>query len=321
MNKDLSSFISEVDIRKNIGDTCEYEVSKMAMDIYKKHYQPFKNYKEPTPFEDSIESYFRLKTAGKDTKGNNPNYRGAYLLESNENEGALDVLTADLLTSIKEPINALVIHPYSKLKKGEEIKEDILNGDIKANLQDACLLPYLKAFAKVYYWCGNMMPMICNPKGKNDTWEKKMFHILYLKKIDEKYYKDFVEGQITGSRLSTNKLLPTWGAHFEREWFIKNNYLNDFFEKDTDDNWVIKSISPICNIIKMKEEGNKVTEFEKWFINNTKLIIQRSYRIKNGYTGDWDEESFEQVKGTIKEVLKDAGMSDSISESYSKSPY
>ena len=43
------------------------------------------------------------------------------------------------------------------LRGGKEIKDRILNDALEI---PPGLEPYFKAFAIVYYWCGNMMPVV-----------------------------------------------------------------------------------------------------------------------------------------------------------------
>ena len=155
----VNEFINKVDITDSDNVTCEFEVRKKAMDFYKKY--PF--YKEDDweiiQFQNSVNHYNDLK---KDKNSDEieaykekseSGYKGAHLLV-NKSKGT--ALTADILTSITVPYKKITnVEP--SLKGGKEIKDGILKGDLEIPHD---LEHYFKAFATVYYWCGNMMPVV-----------------------------------------------------------------------------------------------------------------------------------------------------------------
>ena len=173
-------------------------------------------------------------------------------------------------------------------------------------LKNNDLLPYVKAFAYVYYWIGNMMPVVSNPTSgvRNvDNWNTKLNIILSL----------FNGEELSGKTPWKAK----WSGWISTEWkdkgkvfcsFCEENYLQDLYSMNEKNDPVVKDIVEGCNsiVIALEEEIIK-----KWFDNNTKIIIQRSYRIKNEFKEDWNapdkKDDKENVKCIIKDVYKKAG--------------
>ena len=60
------------------------------------------------------------------------------------------------------------------------------------------------------------------------------------------------------------------------------------------------------------DKDNKIAK--EWFLNNAKLIIQRSYRIQCQFFGDWncpkEKEHMENVKSIMRYVFKQAGFTE-----------
>lgn len=169
----VTDFINKVDITDSDNVNCEFEVRKKAMDFYKKYPYYEKDDWEIIKFQNSVDKYNKLKnnkeieTYKEKSKSG---YKGAHLLV-NKSKGI--ALTADILTSITVPYKKITnVEP--SLKGGKEMKDGILKGDLEIPHD---LKPYFKAFAIVYYWCGNMMPVVESfPPGSDgaDNWLWKM---------------------------------------------------------------------------------------------------------------------------------------------------
>lgn len=219
-----------------------------------------------------------------------------------------EVLTADIITSIGRAIrkylkksihkkignvnvkgihivNAIVDNPYLYICIGGEHRKIIFKEKV-----DIC---EIRAFALVVYWIGNMMPVPKNPAsgkgGENDDWHYKMQYIL-----------DIIYG-----RNNTNHQWDVWRNKWsdknKAKKFINGNYLRDMFLIGADDEYKVKD----------DNENN-------WFINNTKLIIQRSYRIVHNYNGSWNENSFKPVKDIIKTIFLTAKIPEEKAEEHCK---
>ena len=176
----VTDFINKVDITDSDNVNCEFEVRKKAMDFYKKYPYYEKDDWEIIKFQNSVNQYNTLKDAKKYNEievykeKSKSGYKGAHLLV-NKSKGI--GLTADILTSITVPYKKIT-NVVPSLKGGKEIKDEILKGDLEIPND---LEPYFKAFAIVYYWCGNMMPTVGNfrpgPYG-GDNWLLKMDTII-----------------------------------------------------------------------------------------------------------------------------------------------
>ena len=308
INQCVEKFIQDVDI-KSPNASCEYEVCENAMNFYK-NYPYYKGDEwKVIKFQGTLKDYYcsnddeREKYKwGKSTGG----YKGPHLLvkkTEKELEKRELALTADILTSIQSPINKILKKYGSCVKeKGAVIKEEILSNHNRfTGISD--LKPYLKAFAYVYYWCGNMMPTICNYKGNNDECINK------IKKIKDapeqelvEQYKNFISGKIRDMRQLKMGIWSEWARDFwgEKEkstsdWWLK--FVNDnYFEDYLDDNNKIRSDIKLFYEYKDSDE-------KEWFLNNTKLMIKRSYRIVHKYNGSWNEASFEPVREIIKTIF------------------
>ena len=274
-------FAKKVDI---IRDNCEYEVSYRAMKIYKYKYEYYKDY--------SIDET-------ELSKNFNTGYIGSCKLCSNN-----IVLTADILTSIRTLYKKLGGNKEEVVSgnnvRGEDIKKFILNEKFMTNEVKFPeeLKNYIKAFAIVYYWSGNMMPVISNFKGAlTDNWVYKMEVLKdYNKKGSHQDLREWI--------------IQQWGSDFEK--FVKENYLVDCFSKvDKEDSVVNQQINSL-----KKENVDILTEYnyalaKQLLLNHVKLIIQRSYRIENQFKGEWSGTTHEKcVKDIIKTIFSEAGFSE-----------
>lgn len=214
----VTDFINKVDIKDSDNVNCEFEVRKKAMDFYKKY--PF--YEEDDweiiKFQNSVNQYNNLMDAQKYNEieaykeKSESEYKGAHLLV-NKSKGI--ALTGDILTSITVPYKKITnVEPG--LKGGKEIKDGILKGDLEI---PHGLEPYFKAFAIVYYWCGNMMPTVGNfipgPHG-GDNWLLKMDTIIDCHTPDaNQNWRDWIK--------------ESWGEDLNK--FITDFYFEDCFDK------------------------------------------------------------------------------------------
>ncbi len=301
----VNEFINKVDITDSDNVTCEFEVRKKAMDFYKKY--PF--YEEDDwkiiKFQNSVDKYNKLKN-NKEIEAykekSKSGYKGAHLLV-NKSKGV--ALTADILTSIRLPCERIA-KVETCLRGGKEIKYGILKDDIEIPHD---LDPYFKAFAIVYYWCGNMMPTVGSfrpgPHG-GDNWLLKMDTI--------------IDCHTPGAHQNwRNWIKKNWGENLNK--FITDYYFEDCFEKNTlNIKYIVRESDPnfntancIPNISSLNNENMKNLQknnnklAKEFLINHVKVIIQRSYRIENKFHGDWKKEEEDEVKEIIKEVFVRAG--------------
>ena len=296
----VTDFINKVDITDSDNVNCEFEVRKKAMDFYKKYPYYEKDDWEIIKFQSSVNHYNNLKNfknydeieAYKEKSESE--YKGAHLLV-NKSKGI--ALTGDILTSITVPYKKITnVEP--SLKGGKEIKDGIIEGDLEI---PHGLEPYFKAFAIVYYWCGNMMPTVGNfipgPHG-GDNWLLKMDTIIDCHTPDaNQNWRDWIK--------------ESWGEDLNK--FITDYYFEDCFDKDS---LIIKNIVPSlkkdyvvslsCHYLHLLQE-NEHKLAKEFLINHVKVIIQRSYRIENEFHGDWKKEEEDEVKEIIKEVFARAG--------------
>lgn len=296
----VADFMNKVDITDSDNVNCEFEVRKKAMDFYKKY--PF--YEEDDweiiKFQNSVDKYNKLKN-DKEIEAykekSKSGYKGAHLLV-NKSKGI--ALTADILTSITVPYKKITnVEP--SLKGGKEIKDGILKGDLEIPHD---LEHYFKAFAIVYYWCGNMMPVVESfPPGSDgaDNWLWKM--------------KTIIECHTPGTHQNwRNWIKENWGEDLNK--FITDFYFEDCFGKDS---LTIKNIVPSLKeyyvfslsdryLDRLQKNNNKLAK--EFLINHVKVIIQRSYRIENEFHGDWKKEEEEEVKEIFKEIFAQAGFND-----------
>ncbi len=293
----VADFMNKVDITDSDNVNCEFEVRKKAMDFYKKY--PF--YEEDDweiiKFQNSVDKYNKLKN-DKEIEAykekSKSGYKGAHLLV-NKSKGI--ALTADILTSIKLPCERIASVETS-LKGGKEIKDGILKGNLEIPHD---LKPYFKAFAIVYYWCGNMMPVVESfPPGSDgaDNWLWKM--------------KTIIECHTPGTHQNwRNWIKENWGEDLNK--FITDFYFEDCFGKDS---LTIKNIVPSLKeyyvfslsdryLDRLQKNNNKLAK--EFLINHVKVIIQRSYRIENEFHGDWKKKEEDEVKGIFKEIFAQAG--------------
>jgi len=296
----VNEFINKVDITDSDNVNCEFEVRKKAMDFYKKY--PF--YEEDDweiiKFQNSVNQYNDLMDAQKYNEieaykeKSKSGYKGAHLLV-NKSKGI--ALTGDILTSITVPYKKITnVEP--SLKGGKEIKDWILEDDLEIPHD---LEPYFKAFAIVYYWCGNMMPTVGNFRpGRygGDNWLLKMDTIINcLKAGPHQNWRDWIK--------------ENWGEDLNK--FITDFFFEDCFDKDS---LTIKNIISYPNgdnIYSLKKsnldilQANEHKLAKEFLINHAKVIIQRSYRIENKFHGDWKKEEEDEVKEIFKDIFSRAG--------------
>ena len=298
----VNEFINKVDITDSDNVTCEFEVRKKAMDFYKKY--PF--YEEDDweiiKFQNSVNQYNTLMDDQKYNEieaykeKSESKYKGAHLLV-NKSKGI--ALTGDILTSITVPYKKITnVEP--SLKGGKEIKDGILKDDLEI---PHGLEPYFKAFAIVYYWCGNMMPTVGNFRpGRygGDNWLLKMDTIIDCHKAgSHQNWRDWIK--------------ESWGEDLNK--FITDFFFEDCFDKDS---LIIKNIISYpnrVNIYSLKKsnldilQANEHKLAKEFLINHVKMIIQRSYRIENKFHGDWKKEEEDEVKEIFKEIFARAEFS------------
>lgn len=286
-----SVFYNLVRINKAYSiDNCEYEVTENAMRFYL-NYDCFKDW--------------RME---KDNRR-----RGAYLLRNKD----LYYLTADIITSITKPLEVATGKELNG-QKGEIIVNAILNnprlslvdgngrgGKEKLKIPEG-LLPAVKAFAMVYYWIGNMMPTGSNfsPGGGNvtinDTWNEKLSTIVsYFE--DENTWKE--KPIILKTAPSRNQKQKTrWPAWINACW--KQNELDTFIEQ-----YYFQDLF-IGSRIKRGIDVNSDDRWFDWFLENTKIIIQRSYRIVFDFKMDWNNSlgDLNNVRSIIAHVFEEAGI-------------
>ena len=296
----VTDFINKVDITDSDNVTCEFEVRKKAMDFYKKYPYYEKDDWEIIKFQNSVNQYNNLMDAQKYNEievykeKSESKYKGAHLLVNKSKD---IVLTADILNSIKLPCERIASVETS-LKGGKEIKDGILKGDLEIPHD---LKPYFKAFAIVYYWCGNMMPVVESfPPGSDgaDNWLWKM--------------KTIINCHTPGAHQNwRNWIKENWGEDLNK--FITDFYFEDCFGKDS---LTIKNIVPSLKeyyvfslsdryLDRLQKNNKKLAK--EFLINHVKVIIQRSYRIENKFHGDWKKEEEDEVKEIFKEIFAQAG--------------
>lgn len=283
---DVKQFQSSVDVVLCVGEKCEYEVTKCAMDSYKK-YPYYKDHWEENVASKNLDYELKLKNS-KDIPG--------------------DTLTADILTSIKGPVNSIMCATGNPRFDGTGscIKNFFVKG-FNEGIED--VIPAIKAFSIVYYWYGNMIPVIQNPflggKGKSDDVFQKLKLIKdYFFNIEE--YKEKIE--VAKKRWKDNNKSfrsvhysyswPFWISKkadekkkAEENWknFISGNFLQDFVNEEG------------C----LKEHGKEYAR--DWFVKNTKYIIQRSYRI-NYSKQKFGKEDEDKIKKIFEFVFNEAGL-------------
>ena len=301
----INEFINKVDITDSDNVNCEFEVRKKAMDFYKKYPYYEEDDWEIIKFQNSVNKYNKLKN-DKEIEAykekSKSGYKGAHLLV-NKSKGV--ALTADILTSIRLPCERIA-KVETCLRGGKEIKDGILKDDIEIPHD---LEPYFKAFAIVYYWCGNMMPVVESfPPGSDgaDNWLWKM--------------KTIIDCHTPGSHQNwRNWIKENWGEDLNK--FITDFYFEDCFEKNTlNIKYIVRESDPnfntancIPNIFSLNNENMKNLQknnnklAKEFLINHVKVIIQRSYRIENKFHGDWKKEEEDEVKEIFKEIFAQAG--------------
>lgn len=264
---DVDEFLEKVKVDREVGYKCEYEVTKKAMESYCK-YPNFEAYKYE--LIDKKKGY-RLKN------------------ESN-------VWIADILTSIKSPINKLIEgEKYNKKTRGIDIVNDILSD---STMVDENYEPYIKMFAMVYYSIGNMLPVKSNPLRLNDrdTWRNKLLVLLNYKKESNINWEEQV---LLNDR--------------EKLMFIRGNCLDDMIGEKYMPKPFFSGIEKSNQVFFSKQW----TPLQKklWFLNNAKLIIERSHRIIHcsdeqfyGLNGERTMKSITEIEYIFKRIFEKIGI-------------
>ncbi len=315
---EIEEFIKNVDIAFSNMSVCEYEVCDKAMNLYQK-YPCYKDWK-PEEFKNSVFAYYYWANNRKEVVKEKSKYKDARLLFSTDETIAL---TGDILTSIHRPFTKAIMvgdelygcTPVQHLGDWQLEKEKIRRMDGKG-ISDMLKKPntpfigsnyrYWRAFAKVYYWCGNMMPVICNWRGNRDEaiYKVRILHNEPFEdmEVEANYYEDMIKGKTDGQRAKPAKLLPSWRCNQWKEWkdFVKAYYFTDFV--DDSQNQKPREDIPLYSL----------DNTEEWLLKNTKLIIQRSYRIKQNFLGKWSESKYdrESIKEVFAKVFNDSGFTE-----------
>lgn len=298
---DCENFIDNVKIERECGtDDCEFELTKKAMETYLE-YPCYSNW-EIFLYGSTLSKYLCYDRINKNGYRGDKGYGGAYLLINRKNKRAL---TADILTSIKSPISRLVKEKYDK-KNGEGIRKTALGIDFECKLKEEYkdIANYIKTFAYVYYWCGNMMPVICNWSGKGDVWSNKLRHMLTKQNnVNAQDYENYMKGH---ANIGCIKLYSLWLDEYYKgnlQQFVKDYYFMDFC--NAKDSLAVRKFTLISEL----QNSEKAS---LWFINNAKLIIQRSYRIQYQFSEDWNDSAKdeENVKSIMRYVFKQAGFTE-----------
>ena len=315
-------------------NSCECEVSNQAMNLYLT-YPMYKGWKKIKPLKKTgclLESPEEIQLAKP---------------EENQLDKPKLTLSADVLTSIREPVKTIleskkidknVIASLSARNcKGWEIKETLLCKNNIINVKDIFvkeipLLSSMQQFAYVYYWCGNMMPVISTwspGSGVLDTWKIKIDFILeQLNTKSTQCSYTYLTEMFNGMRNRTGKkeIWEEWILFYKNEIkkprdnvdkFIRDNYLQDMVEFKEEKN-IYETID--MNPFPTKNEDDKDNaewheSLIKWFNLNTDLIIKRSYRIAFGITGEFDETDLKNIE-RIKEFVESKFKIDSNNPSH-----
>ena len=230
--------------------------------------------------------------------------------EQNEEEQNKPIkLTGDILTSIKVPLDTclnITGNPKIASGNGPVIRRFIIDG---FNDDYYNMLPYYKAFALVYYWIGNMMPVIWNFRaGPADTWMYKLNNIKawYAEEVQKVSEESDLEKRLNEAVRNGNKskqedmyrLWIQWMIVTEKnktfDDFIKNNFLEDM-ESQYDENKLKIPRDASCD------------EIKDFWIKNTKYIIQRSYRIRYKKNGELEKTDQTNIEAVFKKIFGQAG--------------
>lgn len=296
LNFNIKEFIDSVDVKKNEEDgDCEYEVSGHAKFLYRKY----------------------------------PAYMGCDENKPIEKNGI--ELTADILTSIKAPINEILRrqkkNTLGRRVKGSEIKQVLLSGGIVTGSSDIErilgeipeeLLIHIKMFAYVYYWCGNMMPVIsnwCPGRWGSDTWKAKINKIIECFDCQSVAEINKSKAKIESSkkRVGQKGFWLGWiklvYESSEIEVFVNDNFLQDMVFKCDERTMTKGMLKDDSNLVRFSaiEKGEKeIADVQDWFDNATDLIIRRSYRIVYEIKEEFsleDNKNIEMIKRHIQEDI------------------
>lgn len=309
---DVKEFINKVDVKRTCeGDDCEFEVTEHAMNLYCLKYPCYENWKKK-PYADTIVNYLKSNQE-QEIKKERSGYKGSHVLVDDSG----DALTADILTSIGKPFKAITLN--GNTDTGEGIKKYLCK-DVNEKYIDERkeIIKYLKAFAYVYYWCGNMIPVVCNWKGAADEGIHKV-NVLYetfdASETDvsdaRAYFEKWMLGDsdITGRNVWVKVLYTGWinALWKERSVFFEDYYLSDFIKVDQNQKILVREDISLFDY-KSLSNGDIIN----WLLINTKLIIQRSYRIQYKFTGKWNDSAKdeENVKSIMQYVFKQAGFNE-----------
>ena len=154
----------------------------------------------------------------------------------------------------------------------------------------------------VYYTIGNMLPVESNPfgLGDRDTWRNKLLVLLNYKE----------ERKIKWTELilqNDNEKLEFIKGHCLNDMVDEKMYPKPFFKAIKDENQVFFS------------KGWSIKEKQQWFLNNSKLIIERSHRIINcsndefyGVDGKRTIKSKEEIECFFESIFKMVGMENEV---------
>ena len=119
------------------------------------------------------------------------------------------------------------------------------------------------------------------------------------------------DSDITGCNVKVKDLYMGWINTLwkgqGRKIFFKNYYLNDFIKKDQDHKILVRE-----DIFLFDYKSLSNGDIINWLLINTKLIIQRSYRIQYQFSKDWKDSAKdeENVKSIMRYVFKQAGFNE-----------
>lgn len=158
------------------------------------------------------------------------------------------------------------------------------------------------------------MPVICSfSPGRGDfssldNWKVKLNLLISLTtkntidEREEKMYRAFMAGE--GKCYKQNQLWPGWlFFHWNNDikQFISDIFLCDYVQNGQTICFV-EGIDDFdfVRILNYSKNHNDLSVIKRWFLNNAKLIIQRSYRILYGVNDVFNEEQ----KGFITTVFE-----------------
>ena len=142
-----------------------------------------------------------------------------------------------------------------------------------------------------------MMPGVCNFNGGGrgaDTWKYKVDKILLYFDLDDNdecleksvnLINDLIKNKSFNHSMAYEKKWPgwlrlCWGKN--KDDFLKQNFLLDMVE-DGKTKAIVNSYPQMVRLSKLTNDEIQKNNYQlakEWFVNNAKLIIQRSYYIE-----------------------------------------